>query len=101
MNDLRSLFEARENLFIQAQAVRLAQKRVKSVNLFLEAGRAQMRDLLEAQDSLLGAQNSLTSAVVNYRVTELELQRDMGLLKVDENGLWQEYSPEMITNVKK
>ena len=101
MNDLRSLFEARENLFIQAQAVRLAQKRVKSVNLFLEAGRAQMRDLLEAQESLLGAQNGLTSAVVNYRVTELELQRDMGLLKVDENGLWKEYSPEMITNVKK
>jgi len=30
----------------------------------------------------------------------LELQRDMGLLKVDKNGLWQEYSPEGTDNVR-
>jgi len=99
-NKLRDLLEARETIQIQAQSVWVAEKRVKSSNLFLEAGRAQMRDLLEAQDALLTAQNGLTSAVTSYRVAELELQRDMGLLKVDKNGLWQEYSPEGTDNVR-
>jgi outer membrane protein TolC len=80
-------------MYIQAKAVSVAQKRVKSVNMFLEAGRAQIRDLLEAQDALLSAQNSLTAAVVNYRIAELAIQRDTGVLEVDEKGLWKEYIP--------
>ena len=60
----------------------------------LEAGRAQIRDILEAQEALLSAQNALTAAVINYQVTELELQRDVGLLEVDEKGLWRKFDPE-------
>lgn len=92
-NKLRDLLESRESLLIQARSVKLAQKRVRSTNLFLEAGRAQIRDLLESQEALLSAQNALTSAIINYRVAELELQRDMGVLQINEKGLWQEYSP--------
>jgi outer membrane protein TolC len=99
--ELRDLLESRESLKIQARSVVVAQKRVKSTNLFLEAGRAQIRDLLEAQESLLSAQNSLTRAVISYRIAELELQQDMGLLQVDESGLWREFSPEVIDNVEK
>jgi outer membrane protein TolC len=97
-NQLRTLLESRESLKIQAQSVVVAEKRVRSSTLFLEAGRIQIRDLLEAQDDLLAAQNSLTSAVVSYRIAELELQRDLGLLKVNEKGLWQEFSPEEINH---
>jgi outer membrane protein TolC len=68
--------------------------------LFLEAGRIQIRDLLEAQDALLSAQNSLTRAVVDYRIGELEFQRDLDLLEVNELGLWREFSPEVIDNAK-
>jgi outer membrane protein TolC len=93
-NRLRELFEARQTLFIQAQAVALAEKRVKSISLFMEAGRAETRDLLEAQDALLAAQNNLTAARVNYRIAELEIQRDMGVLTVTDTGLWQEYLPK-------
>lgn len=99
-NKLRDLLESRESVQIQTKSVKLAEKRVRSVNLFLEAGRQQIRDLLEAQDDLLEAQNDFTSAIVSYRVAELELQRDMGVLKVDEKGLWQEYSPEETENEK-
>ena len=91
----------RESLLIQARSVKLAQKRVESTNLFLEAGRAQIRDLLEAQEALLSAQNALTAAIINYRVAELQLQRDMGVLKISEKGLWQEYSPGEKQDVKK
>ncbi|MBN2456193.1 MAG: TolC family protein [Sedimentisphaerales bacterium] len=92
-NKLRDLLESREGVQIQARSVTLAQKRVRSTNLFLEAGRAQIRDLLESQEALLSAQNALTAAIINYRVAELELQRDMGVLQINEKGLWQEYSP--------
>jgi len=99
-SELRTLLESRESLKIQAQSVVVAEKRVRSNTIFLEAGRSEIRDLLASQDSLLAAQNSLTRAVVDYRITELELQRDLGLLKVNEQGLWREFSPEVISNVK-
>ena len=99
-NKLRNMLEARESLQIQGQSVVVAEKRVKSTNMFLEAGRAQIRDLLEAQDALLSAKNGLTSAAINYRIAELELQRDMGVLKVDKNGLWQEYLPKGISHAQ-
>lgn len=89
-NGLSRLLEAREGIRIQAEAVRVAERRVASTNLFLEAGRAEIRDLLEAQDALVNAQNALTAALVNYRVNELSLQRDLGRLEVNEQGLWRE-----------
>ena len=100
-DELRTLVTSRESLKIQAQSVLVAQKRVRSSNLFLEAGRAQIRDLLEAQEALFSAQNSLTAAVIDYRIAELELQSDIGLLQIDDKGLWQEFSPEEFKHGKK
>lgn len=94
---LRTLLQSREGLQIQAQAVALAERRVRSTDLFLQAGRAQIRDLLLAQDALLSAQNALTQAMVSYRVAELEIQRDMGVLDVNDQGLWKEFNPGEIT----
>ena len=94
---LRSLSQARSSLLIQAQAVRLAKKRVKSTNMFMQAGRAATRDVLDAQEDLLRAQNSLVSAAVDYRTTEWELQRDLGMLDVTVDGIWREFRPERDT----
>ena len=91
---LRDMYESRESRKIQARAQVIAEKRVKSTNLFFEAGRIAIRDVLEAQGALINARNGLISEVVAYRIAELEFQRDTGLLKVDENGLWKEYAPE-------
>jgi len=92
LSTLRDLRKAREDVGIQVQAVTLAEKRVRSTDLFLQAGRAQIRDVLESQESLLNAQNGLTAAVVDYRIAELRLQRDLGVLLVSRDGLWEEYS---------
>lgn len=93
-DELRSLLQARESFQIQDEAARLAERRVTSTALFLQAGRAEVRDVLESQEALLSAQNARTAALVAYRVSALELQRDMGVLKIDSKGLWSEYRPD-------
>ena len=98
--NLRLMSESRETRDIQANAVYVAQYRVKSTTLFFEAGRIQIRDLLDAQESLVNAKNLLTAAVVAYRVAELQFQRDTGVLEIDEKGLWKEYTPEESNNVE-
>jgi len=87
---LRVLDQAAESIEIQARSVALAERRVESTELFLQAGRAQIRDVLEAQESLISAQNALTAAAVTYRLAQLELQRDMGTLTLDNAGRWLE-----------
>lgn len=94
MNALRDLIEARETMVNQTKAVTLATKRVESTDLLLQAGRAAVRDVLESEESLLSAQNALSSAIVNYRTAEWRLQRDMGVLEVSETGIWKEYEPK-------
>ena len=91
---LRSLLKARESYQIQSRAVKLASQRVDSAALFLQAGRAQVRDVLEAQNDYVTTQNARIAALVNYRIAELELQRDMGVIEVDHRGIWSEYQPD-------
>ncbi len=92
-DQLRVLLEAREVVLIQMRAVEVARRRVRGTDLFLEQGRAEIRDVLEARESLVSAENALTAAIVRYRVAELEFQRDLGVLEVDAGGLWTEYDP--------
>jgi len=91
---LRTLTQTRKTFAIQSSAVGLALSRVKSTEMFLQAGRLEIQEVLKAQESLVQAQDSLTAALVDYRIAELELQRDMGVLEVDAKGLWNEYQPE-------
>jgi outer membrane protein TolC len=91
---LRGLLQSREGLKTQTMAVAVAERRYRGERLRLDAGRGQMRDVVDAQNSLINAQNALTRALVDYRIAELSLQRDLGVLEVDHEGLWREYSPE-------
>lgn len=90
---LRGMVEAREALSIQTNAVAVAEERVKSTEMFYDAGRTQLREVQDAQDSWLTTKNSLTAAVVDYRMAELEFQRDTGILNIDGKGLFEEYHP--------
>lgn len=79
--------EALETIRIQEQAVKVAKRRVASTGLFLKAGRIQMRDLLEAQDALVAADNALVAAQVEYLIAALRLKRDTGELDLDYDGV--------------
>ena len=95
---LRDLLQQRENHRIQVQAEQIAERRVEQAEAFLEAGRADVRDVLEANEALLQAQNAVVDALIAYRVSELGFQRDLGLLRVDERGLWREFEPAEALN---
>jgi outer membrane protein TolC len=88
-NDYRALLEAAQRYQIQKKSLELAQERVNSTSLLFQAGRAQARDLLDSQDSLLSAQNSTTSTLVDYNIAKLSFYRDLEVLTVKPDGLWQ------------
>lgn len=83
----RTLAAARESLEIQTRAVVLAERRVESASLNLEAGRASTRDLLEAQESLIQAQNAASRAQTDFVLAGLAYYRDLELLRVTDDGL--------------
>jgi len=84
--DVRSLEQTHETYENQRQSVALAERRVESTQLLLQAGRATQRDVLDAQSSLVDAQNALTQALVDYTLAGLALDRDVGTLTVDAKG---------------
>ncbi|KPJ66252.1 MAG: hypothetical protein AMJ43_08680 [Coxiella sp. DG_40] len=84
----RKLQEAAERYRIQKTSLQLAEKRVESTALLLEAGRAITRDWLEAQDALVEAQNNLTDALVAHAIAKLSFFRDVGILQVKPDGMW-------------
>lgn len=88
-NGRRNLVAARASYENQIQSVQVALLRVESNNLYLQSGRSSMRDVLEAESSLLTARNAFCSSVIDWRMCELELRRDMGILTVSESGLWR------------
>ena len=93
-NGLRNLVAARASYANQVESMKVAQLRVDSNNLFLLSGRSSMRDILEAESAMLSARNALCSAVIEWRMSDLELRRDMGVLKISEAGMWREDSGE-------
>jgi len=88
--DWRNLQQAKESYEIQKNSVELAKRRVESTTLLLQAGRAETRDLLDAQSSLVNAQNALTAALINHLIARLQFFRDIETLTVDEKGVWHE-----------
>ncbi|MEM6911011.1 MAG: TolC family protein [Verrucomicrobiota bacterium] len=85
---LRNLELVRQRYEIQRNAFALAQRRVEAVDLLLEAGRAETRDLLEARNDLLQARNSLTAALIDSHLFRLELLFDLGILDIEPDDFW-------------
>jgi outer membrane protein TolC len=97
-NELRDTATRRESYKIQLNAVDLAGQRIESARLNLEAGRSDTRTLLEAQQSLLDAQNAATAALIDYNTSRLALLRDLEILRVDGSGIGVD--EEMLRSLK-
>jgi outer membrane protein TolC len=85
--NLREAEARQETLTIQQNSVTLAERRVENTRINLEAGRAVTRDSLDAQQSLVRAQNAATAARLDYHLARLDLFQNIEALRVDERGL--------------
>jgi len=89
-NAYRQLRERAESYRIQQLSLKLAERRLENNQLLLDAGRADVRLLLDSQDALVNAQNNLTAALVNHTISKLNFFRDVGVLQVRPDGMWEE-----------
>jgi len=85
---LRTLAQRRQNYIIQKSALELADRRVAGGRLRMEAGVAEVRDLVEAQDAQVNAQNAVTSALLDYQQARLQLMLNIGALQTESDKFW-------------
>ena len=85
----RQLKEAQDAYTIRKNGLDLASKRVETNKLLLDAGRVEVRIVLDSQDALVQAQNDVTAALVDYTIAKLVFFRDTGILQVRPDGMWE------------
>lgn len=99
---LRQLQQLRLNLEIQRRAMAIAIRRVDLARENLnkpvppaapgaqtqQFGPTAARDLLDALSDLRSVQNNVMSVWLAYYATHMTLIRDLGVMQLDENGLW-------------
>ncbi len=86
---LRDLKTKAEQYRIQKMALVLAQRRLDTQEMLLSIGQGSTRLLLEAESALLGAKNSVTSALVAHTIAKMGFYRDVGILQVKPDGMWE------------
>jgi outer membrane protein TolC len=85
---LRTLEQQRLNILSRQTALKSAERRLASSTILFQAGRREIRDVREAQDNLIGAQNDLTASIVSYLQARLQLLLDIGVIETESEGFW-------------
>lgn len=86
---LRSLKSIEERIVLQEEQVVQERGAVTVTEIRYESGKLDNRDLLEARQALVNAQNALIRLKVDHFIGRLSLLRDLGLFFVDSQGGWQ------------
>src|SRR5258705_3039790 len=86
----RELARSKQSLDIQTQLISDQERNVKIAQLRFEQGNFSNRDVVEAQQSLLDARNALIQEKVSYEIARLGLLKNLGILFIDEKGMWTE-----------
>lgn len=99
---IRQLQQLETNLEIQRRAVAIAVRRVDQTREVLQQppppsqpgqpvtqlGPTAALNLLTALSDLRNSQNNFMSVWLNYYATRMALMRELGIMQLDENGLW-------------
>jgi outer membrane protein TolC len=80
---IRQVHSAESTLEIDRLGIALAEQRVEYANELLAEGKAAALDVVDAQQSLLSAQDSFEQARANLQVQDLQFLRSTGTLRVD------------------
>lgn len=86
----RDLAETAETYRIQKISEDLAENRVQEQKIKLRVGRGVIRDLQNSEADLVQAQINVTNALVSHTLAKLNYFRDIGLLHVRPDGMWEQ-----------
>ncbi len=86
----RELVQTADSYRIQQLGLKLAESRVEFEELQLEYGRGTVRLLLESEDALVQSQNDVLGALVDHMVAKMSFFRDIGVLQVRPDGMWEQ-----------
>jgi hypothetical protein len=101
---LRELEQLRVNLEIQRRAVAISIRRVDQTppaqpgQPVVQFGPTAALNLLTALSDLRSSQNNFMSVWLNYHAGRMRLLRDLGIIRIDDEGLWIEESVQDALN---
>lgn len=85
---LRTLEQRRLTHQIAVESLKVAESQVEATSMLLAAGRKTIRDLREAQDSLVNAQNNLADVYRDYLAARLEFLLNIGVIDTRPEQFW-------------
>lgn len=85
---LRQIARSRDVRDIQALNVRENELRRDAALAQYDLGKASNQDVIDAENELLQAQDSLANAIADYRTAILQFRLDTGTLLVTDEGNW-------------
>lgn len=85
---MRRVVQENMSLEIQERNRDLALVRRSHARFLFDRGKVSNREVVEAEDILLGARNRLARAQAAVRLAILEFRRDTGTLRIDDRGRW-------------
>lgn len=88
-DQLRQLQSVEQQIEIQLAQIQQEERAVTVTQIRYEAGLLDNRDLLEARQGLIDAQNALIRLKVDHFIRRLRLARSLGLLELDAQGRWR------------
>jgi len=89
LDQLRELDRLEKDIELQELQIVQEQRAVAISEIRWENGEIENRDLLDARDSLVRAENALIDATVDHFIARLRLLRELGLLFIDPDGMWR------------
>lgn len=87
-SDWRDLEVARKQFEISKYNIERSELRLEEESLKEELGTGTARDLIDAQQDLIGARDALVQALVSHTISRLKLWKDMGILYIKKDGSW-------------
>lgn len=90
----QNLEEARHSYEIQLQNREVADRRVENSKMQYQAGRIEVRNVLESQTDQRDAYNAVTGALIDYAIARLRFLVAIEALDVDDKGMWNEIKGE-------
>lgn len=88
-NAIRELSQFEQQITLQQDQIASERRAVAVTQIRVESGEAQQRDLADARQSLNDAMNRLIELKVQHFIARLNLRRSLGILFINNSGMWE------------